>query len=131
MRGAIPLVLLAVTNRILIVDDEVNQRRALAIGLKLEGFEVIEASDGHDALAQLALACADVAIVDVMMPGMNGLDLARRMASAHPTVQVVLTSAYHLSARQLERAGVRAVAFVPKPYSFEELTRFLRVRLAS
>ncbi len=114
---------------ILIVDDEDNQRRTLAIGLRLEGFEIVEAADGFEAIDRLASRSVDLAIIDVMMPRMNGLDLARRLAVSHPEVKLVLTSAYHLSERQIERAGVGAVGFVPKPYAFDDLTRFLRDRL--
>lgn len=113
--------------KVLIVDDEVNQRRSLAIGLRLESFEVAEAADGQEAMTFFeAGGCADVAIIDLMMPGINGLDLARRLRRACPEVRVVLTSAYHLSERQVARADVGAVGFVPKPYHLDELVAFLR-----
>lgn len=114
---------------ILIVDDEDNQRRSLAIGLRLEGFDIVEAADGFEAIDRLAQRSVDLAIIDVMMPRMNGLDLARRLGVSHPAVKIVLTSAYHLSERQIERAGIAAVAFMPKPYAFDDLTRFLHERL--
>ena len=115
--------------RVLIVDDEENHRRTLAIGLRLEGFEVREAPDGEAALPQLEDGGElDFAIVDLMMPGINGLDLARRLKVHRPEVQVVLTSAYHLSERQLARADVGAIGFVPKPYHLDELVGFLRAK---
>ncbi len=114
--------------RILIVDDEENQRRALAIGLRLEGFDVSEAHDGEAALVKLSESSVDVALVDLMMPGINGLELARRLRFSHPEVRIVLTSAYHLTERQLERAGLGPVAFVPKPYAMEDLVGFLRAK---
>ena len=117
------------TSCILIVDDECNQRRALAIGLRLEGFDIVEAADGFEALDRVSERAIDLAIIDVMMPRMNGLDLARRLGATHPAIPLVLTSAYHLSQRQIERAGIPAIAFVPKPYSLDDLTRFLRDRL--
>jgi DNA-binding response OmpR family regulator len=115
--------------RILVVDDEDNQRKSLAIGLKLEGYRVFEAADGEAALELLAREPVDLAIVDLMMPGINGLDLARRMRFRHPDVRVVLTSAYHLSERQLERAEIRVLGFVPKPFEMDELLGFLRAKL--
>lgn len=118
-------------SRILIVDDEPNQRRTLSIGLKLEGFDPLEACDGEEALTLLDVHEVDVAIVDLMMPGINGLDLARRLRFRHPEVRIVLTSAYHLSQRQVERAGVGAVGFLPKPYDMTELAAFLRDKLGS
>ncbi len=117
--------------RILIVDDEANQRKSLAIGLRLEGYQILEAADGEAALEVLSTEQVDLAIVDLMMPGINGLDLARRMRFRHPEVRVVLTSAYHLSERQLQRAEIRVLGFVPKPFVMEELVGFLRSKLLS
>lgn len=119
------------TRTILIVDDEENHRRSLAIGLRLEGYDVHEAKDGEEALVRLDERAIDLAIVDLMMPGIHGLDLARRMRFRHPAVRVVLTSAYHLTERQLERADVGAIAFVPKPYRLEELMAFLKLKLSA
>ena len=87
--------------RVLIVDDEPNQRRSLAIGLRLEGFDVHEAEDGEHALRKLQGMHVDLAIIDLMMPGLNGLDLARRVRFRYPDVSIVLTSAYHLTENQL------------------------------
>lgn len=115
--------------RILIVDDEENQRRALAIGLRLEGFDVVLAASGAEALRLLALPpTVDVAMIDLMMPGLNGLEVARQINRDHPGVRIVLSSAYHLSARQVERADCGAVGFVPKPYKIAELCTFLRAK---
>jgi DNA-binding response OmpR family regulator len=118
-----------VAAHILIVDDEENHRKSLAIGLRLEGFVVSDVSDGEGALAWLETHTSDVAIIDLMMPGLNGLELARRVRHRHPEVRVILTSAYHLTERQVERADVGAIAFVPKPYAMEDLLLFLRSKL--
>ncbi len=116
---------------ILIVDDEENHRRSLAIGLRMEAFDVHEAADGEEALRFIETGgAADFAIIDLMMPGINGLDLARRLRNHRPDVRVLLTSAYHLSERQIERASVGAVGFLPKPYHLDELVGFLRRKLA-
>lgn len=114
--------------RVLIVDDEENQLRSLSIGLRLEGFDVIVASSSQEALRALddASSSIDLALIDLMMPGLNGLDLARQIRTLYPGVRVVLSSAYHLSARQVERADCGAVGFVPKPYRLVELCSFIR-----
>ncbi|WP_394827077.1 response regulator [Pendulispora albinea] len=117
--------------KVLVVDDEVNQGRALALGLRLEGFEVTTALDAEAALASLLVSPADIAIVDLMLPGINGIELARRLTRLYPKMRVVLTSAYHLSERQLLRADCGVVGFVPKPYRLDELAEFLRAKLAS
>ena len=117
--------------RILIVDDEQGQRRSLAIALKFEGFDVTEAASSEEAIEVLASSSAfDAALVDVVMPGMNGLELARKVHSSHPRIKIVLISAYHLSRRQLKLSRTGAVAFLPKPYSMTRLVSFLRDRAA-
>ena len=115
--------------RLLIVDDEINHRKALAIGLRLEGYAVLEAEDGIAALDVLASEHVDLAIVDLMMPGINGLDLCRRMRFRCPAVQIVLTSAYHLSERQLQRAEICVLGFLPKPFEMDELYAYLARKL--
>jgi CheY-like chemotaxis protein len=118
--------------RVLIVDDEENQRRTLSIGLKLDGFDVYTAASATEAIRVLGSSPPiDVALIDLMMPGLNGLDLARQIRRMFPQVRVVLSSAYHLSGRQVERADCGAVGFVPKPYQLAELCSFLRAKSKS
>jgi DNA-binding response OmpR family regulator len=116
--------------RILVVDDEPNHARVMAIGLRVEGFEVETAPDADRALGLLAAESFELAIVDLMMPGTNGIQLARLMREQHPHTRVVLMSAYHLSERQLVRADCGAVGFVPKPFDLTELARFLKNKLS-
>jgi len=117
--------------RVLVVDDEANHARVMAIGLRIEGFEVEAAADAEGALRVMAGEPFDLAIVDLMMPGTNGIQLARMIRERFPCARVVLTSAYHLSERQLVRADCGAVGFVPKPFDLTELARFLRAKLAA
>lgn len=115
--------------RILVVDDELNHARVMAIGLRVEGFEVETARDANSALTLLAASPFDLAIVDLMMPGTNGIQLSRLIREQHPRLRVVLTSAYHLSEPQLLRADCGAVGFVPKPFDLTELAHFLKGKL--
>jgi DNA-binding response OmpR family regulator len=115
--------------RILVVDDASNQARVTAIGLRIEGFDVETAQDADGALGLLASGAFDLAVVDLMMPGTNGIQLARLMRERHPATRVILTSAYHLSERQLIRADCGAVGFVPKPFDLTDLAQFLRSKL--
>ncbi|MDP9001418.1 MAG: response regulator [Myxococcota bacterium] len=116
--------------RVLVVDDEANHVRMMAIGLRLEGFDVETATNADSALALFASAPYDVAIVDLMLPGTNGIQLARLVRERHPRIRVILTSAYHLSEPQLLRADCGAVGFVPKPFDLTELARFLNAKIA-
>lgn len=112
--------------RILIVDDEHNHRRALSISLRMEGYEVLEAADGQSALDVLATEHADVVVADLMMPRIDGLELARRLRFSRPHVKLILMSAYHLTRAQIERAQVGEIRFLPKPYPFDMLAGLLR-----
>ncbi len=112
--------------RILIVDDEANHRSSLSISMRLEGYEVFEAADGQHALETLKRQPVDVVVCDLMMPRIDGLELARRLRFAHPGTRVILMSAYHLTQTQLERAQVGEIGFLPKPYAFEQLQTLLQ-----
>ncbi len=115
--------------RVLVVDDVAGHARITAIGLQVEGFEVDVAPDSDTAVRMLGERPYDLAIVDLMMPGTNGMQLCRMMRDRHPETRVVLTSAYHLSERQLLRADCGAVGFVPKPFDLSDLATFLRAKL--
>jgi DNA-binding response OmpR family regulator len=117
--------------RVLVVDDEENYARVTALGLKLEGFRVETALGADAALVSLGEERFDIAILDLIMPETNGIELARIVQRRHPETLVVLTSAYHLTERQLVRADCGAVGFVPKPFDLAELARFLRAKLAA
>lgn len=115
--------------RVLVVDDEENQIRILSIGLRLEGFDVCAAQSAEEAMDLLREETVELALLDLMMPGTNGLELARQLRCSHPEIRVVLTSAYHLSERQLARADCGVVGFVPKPFQMAELAGFLRAKM--
>jgi DNA-binding response OmpR family regulator len=106
--------------RVLVVDDDPSTARQVALALEVEGVEGRTASDGDAALAELAAGVEDerpidVVLVELMLPRRSGLELAREIRDRFPDVRIVLTGAYHLSERQLTRAGCNAIAFVPKP----------------
>ncbi len=109
--------------RILVVDDNQFNRRFLVRLLKSLGFEVTEAVDGIEGLAQLEAAGPDAVITDVVMPRMNGLELIRQIRSS-PTLQampVIATSASVFSEDRRQSLAAGGDAFVPKPIAFDEL----------
>ena len=114
---------------VLIVDDDPNQSRSLAIGLRLEGFQVTAICDGEAALALVDAGDFDAAIVDLMLPGVNGIELARQMRNRRPNTRVLLTSAYHLTENQIRRADCGVIGFIPKPFALDELAEFLRSKI--
>jgi len=115
---------------ILVVDHDSNELKALVIGLRLEGFKVEGASSSASALQTLAAGGFDVALIDLMIPETNGLQLSRMIRAQFPEVTTILMSAYHLSLAQLVRANTGAVGFVPKPFRFDDLVQFVRAKAA-
>lgn len=113
-------------SRVLIVEDEERERKTLSRVLELEGFTVDAAATADQALATLAGEHFDVALIDVMMPGLSGIALARMIANRHADVALVLISAFHLSSRQLERLDIPRVHFVDKPLEMPALLTLLR-----
>lgn len=114
--------------RVLIVDDDTNLGKTLAIGLELEGFAATVALNAEAALAVCGDIEFDVAIVDLMLPGVNGIELARQLRKRQPRTRVLLTSAYHLSEAQLRRVDCGIIGFIPKPFAIDELAEFLHAK---
>ena len=105
---------------ILTVDDEADARDFLRICLSDEGFEVAEAASGIEALLLVARRRFDLAIVDVMMAGMTGLELCDQLRSRRDTrhIPIILYSAYEM--KKHSNSGLYDCAFV-KPVDLGEL----------
>jgi two-component system response regulator MprA len=115
--------------RLLVVDDDPSVREALALVLDLNGFEVTTAGDGREAIQTLALASPDAVILDVLMPGLDGLEVCRRMrAVGDRTPVLMLTARAEVSERV---AGLEAGAddYLAKPFAREELVARLHALL--
>jgi two-component system response regulator MprA len=115
--------------RLLVVDDDPSLREALALVLDLNGFEVSTAQDGREAIRTLAVASPDAVILDVLMPGLDGLEVCRRMrATGDRTPVLMLTARAEVGDRV---AGLEAGAddYLAKPFAREELVARLRALL--
>ena len=115
--------------RVMVVDDDSAMARQLALALELEGVEAATAHDGEEALSSLEQEPADLVVIELMLPRQSGLELARELRQRHPSLRIVLTGAYHLSERQLTRAGCNAIAFVPKPCEPSVVAVFVRRKI--
>jgi DNA-binding response OmpR family regulator len=118
---------------ILLVDAPDGDASLLASALRVEGFRVVLASSATEARAALEGEQVVLALVDLMLrtdSGTNGLELAREIKLGFPLVRVLLTSAYYLSERQLERADCGASGFIPKPYDIGEVVSFVRAKVS-
>ncbi|MBX3187908.1 MAG: response regulator [Labilithrix sp.] len=99
----------------------------------MAGFQVVLASTAAKAREALDGEGVALAVVDLMSrteAGANGLELARELKQAHPEVRILLTSAYYLSERQLERADCGVSGFIPKPYDVAEVVSFISAKVS-
>lgn len=101
--------------RILLVDDEAQLRRASARVLRAEGFDVVEAADGREALAQLERGEFAVVVSDIMMPNMTGLELLRAIRQRDLELPVILLTGMPNSEAALEAKHHGALHYLTKP----------------
>jgi DNA-binding NtrC family response regulator len=114
-----------VSRRLLIVDDEAHLLLTLIANLELEGFEVVGAANGVEALALLKKQPFDLVLSDIRMPGMNGIELFNRVKLAHPTIPVVLMTAFAIEDRVEEAIAGGVFAVLPKPFDIEKAKQVL------
>jgi two-component system, OmpR family, KDP operon response regulator KdpE len=114
--------------RVLVVDDEAQITRVLRTALSAQGYDVRAANDPEEALRLFEEWSPDLIVTDLMMPGMSGVDLCRRVRSKAATPIIVL------SVRDQERSKVEALDagaddYVTKPFSIQELLARVRAHL--
>ncbi len=114
--------------RVLVVDDEYSLRRLLRTYLQNEGFSVIEAENGLDALSLVRLGNIDVALVDVMLPGLDGFELVRRIRQ-ESTIPIILLTARGEETNRVVGLEVGADDYVVKPFSAPEVVARVRAQL--
>jgi two-component system KDP operon response regulator KdpE len=111
--------------RLLLIDDEVRFARALAISLRAHGYDVDVANTGEDGLAQAASHHPDVVVLDLGLPGMDGLDVLRALRG-WTQVPVLVLSARHLESSKVDALDEGADDYVTKPFGMDELLARLR-----
>lgn len=121
------------SHSIIIVDDEVMTRQMLRMLLELQGFEVIEAEDGIEALERTFKYRPDIMILDVMMPRMDGLTACRKLRSRPETADmpVIMLSGKTQSNAAKEGLAAGADLYMSKPMKTDQLLSALRELLAS
>lgn len=114
--------------RILAIDDEESITQFLKMGLEAEGYEVITASEGMTGIQLAEKWKPDVAIVDIMMPGMDGYEVCRSLKK-YINCQVILLSAKGEVTDRVTGLNAGADDYMVKPFSFEELIARVQARL--
>ncbi|SFJ93911.1 Response regulator receiver domain-containing protein [Desulfomicrobium apsheronum] len=111
------------TWNILLVDDEVDFIVTLAERLELRGVNPRVVHDGESALKAVADNVPQVIVLDVMMPGMKGIEVLQKVKSEHPDVQVILLTGQGKTRDGIEGMRHGAFAYLTKPLDLEELIR--------
>jgi len=107
--------------QVLVVDDEPHIRTVLRGYLEADGFAVSEAADGETAVRQVRQMAPDLVLLDVMLPGIDGLEVLRQLR-AFSDVYVILVTARTEEVDKLVGLGVGADDYVTKPFSPREVT---------
>jgi two-component system response regulator MprA len=112
--------------RILIVEDEEQIASFLRRGLASEGYEVDTAADGQTALARAREARPDLVVLDLMLPGMDGLEVCRRLRTAHSSLPILILTARDSVSDRVQGLDAGSDDYMVKPFALAEL--FARVR---
>jgi two-component system response regulator MprA len=116
-------------SRILIVDDEPAVRTALSRALQLEGYDIDVVPTGEAALSSLERASFDAVLLDVSMPGIDGLEVCRRLRDGGDSTPVIVVTARGQVADSVAGLDAGADDYVIKPFALDELLARLRALL--
>lgn len=115
--------------RILVVDDELNLTELISLALRYEQFEVAAAHTGREALDGMRSFRPDLVVLDVMLPDIDGFEVARRMAAEWPAVPVLFLTARDTTDDKIRGLTIGGDDYMTKPFSLEELIARVRTVL--
>jgi len=115
--------------RILVIEDEPRILGFLARGLEAEGFAVDAARDGTEGLTRARADNYDLVLLDLLLPGLDGLSVLHQLSRARPELPIVIVSARSDLPTKLRGFGLGAADYISKPFSFDELMARIRVQL--
>lgn len=107
--------------RVVVVDDDEALRGAVRRALRLEGYDVDVAADGEDALAQLAGLSADLVVLDVLMPVLDGVTVCRRLRESGDRTPILMLTARDAVSDRVAGFEAGADDYLSKPFALEEL----------
>ncbi|MCU0589443.1 MAG: response regulator [Syntrophobacteraceae bacterium] len=111
---------------VLLVDDEVEFISALAERLTFRGVKARTAANGEQALAAIEESHPRVVLLDLMMPGMSGLEVLQRIRKGYPDIQVILLTGHGSTREGMEGMRLGAFDYLMKPLNIDELLDKLR-----
>ena len=113
---------------ILVVDDDASVRATIGHALAALGYAVREAADGRSALEAVREEALTLVILDYVMPGMDGAEVARQIGALDPDLPIIFSTG-HAALRALRAAAGEDVSVLEKPFTLDELDALLRERL--
>ena len=116
-------------DRILIVEDEEKLNRMIELELKYEGYETGKALDGRTGLDMALSGGYDLVLLDIMLPGLNGLEVLRRIRKENERLPVILLTARDTTMDKVSGLDSGADDYVTKPFAIEELLARIRTAL--
>jgi DNA-binding NtrC family response regulator len=117
------------SDKILIVDDEPSNRNILGQELTHEGYSVVAASDGREALRKIELSRPDLIILDYMMPDLSGLEVLKELRKRENDTPVVMITAYGTMERAVEAMKEGAYDFITRPFEPDHIALVVRKAL--
>jgi two-component system, NtrC family, response regulator AtoC len=109
----------------LLIDDEELTLRTISRGLRQDGFEVFTALSGEDGLKLFHEEKPDLILLDIVLPGIDGVEVLRQIKQANPNAIVIMMSAYHLVERAVEAMKLGAFDYLVKPFHLEDMMNTL------
>jgi two-component system OmpR family response regulator len=116
-------------HRVLVVDDEPNIVDVLTMALRFQGFTVASAGTGAEAVSAVGAFKPDLIVLDVMLPDMEGFDVAQRLGAQHARVPIIYLTARDATEDKIRGLTLGGDDYVTKPFSLEELTARIRAVL--
>jgi DNA-binding response OmpR family regulator len=109
--------------KVLLVDDEAEFVRTLAERLQIRGIHALVATDGVEALQVVEEHAPPIVVLDVMMPGMSGIEVLQRLKERHPDIQVILLTGHGSTKEGVRGMRLGAFDYLMKPVHIEELIK--------
>jgi DNA-binding response OmpR family regulator len=109
--------------KVLLVDDEEDFVQTLAERLELRGFSISIANSGRSALGRIEDSLPDMVVLDVMMPGIGGLEVLKQLKAQHPKMPVILLTGRGSTADGIEGMRLGAFDYLMKPIDIDELIK--------
>jgi two-component system KDP operon response regulator KdpE len=114
---------------ILVVDDEISIRRALNTTLQKLGFKIVEAARGEEALSLVRTNPFDAVLLDINMPGMNGIDTCKNIRRLFPRIPILMLTVRDSEDDKVQALDAGADDYITKPFQLRELTARIRAAM--